>query len=303
MASFHELNLPVAVGDIGNVNLTETVNKVNSLVKLGYEVIAFNILHTFTAKKQNKKKKQKGNQDGGDQVLQFDPRKFVIDVVSHIKPKPKGFKLLSRVTAVLEDQLHVRELQSPYIQSFDILAVRPTNEKLFHQACKEMEVDLISIEMEESRPFRVKFSSVGMASERGIHFEIYYAPAIRSHSTCKQVLRSGIEIVKNSKGKNVILSSNADSYMEMRGPYDIANLGLLFGLTENQARAAISKNCESVVLHAFGRKQTAKSVLSITKLDVTKPSEVQEKEKIHDRCNSSDEESLEPERKKKKSEH
>lgn len=49
-----------------------------------------------------------------------------------------------------------------------------------------------------------------------------------------------------TKGKNLIFSSAAPSVTELRGPYDVANLTTLLGITMERAKAAISKNCRYV---------------------------------------------------------
>ena len=46
-----------------------------------------------------------------------------------------------------------------------------------------------------------------------------------------------------TKGKNLILSSAASSVNEIRGPFDVANLSSLLGVSMERAKAAVSKNC------------------------------------------------------------
>jgi ribonuclease P/MRP protein subunit RPP1 len=50
-------------------------------------------------------------------------------------------------------------------------------------------------------------------------------------------------LVDWTRGKNLIFSSGAPSVNELRGPYDVANLSLLLGLSMERAKVAISKNC------------------------------------------------------------
>jgi len=57
--------------------------------------------------------------------------------------------------------------------------VNPTNEKLFQAACGTFEVDIISLDMSARLPFYLKHSTVGLAVERGIYFELCYGAAIR----------------------------------------------------------------------------------------------------------------------------
>lgn len=50
-------------------------------------------------------------------------------------------------------------------------------------------------------------------------------------------------LVDWTRGKNLIFSSAAPSVNGLRGPYDVANLSSLLGLSMERAKAAISKNC------------------------------------------------------------
>lgn len=50
-------------------------------------------------------------------------------------------------------------------------------------------------------------------------------------------------LVDWTRGKNLILSSGASSVTELRGPYDVANLSSLLGISMERAKAAVSKNC------------------------------------------------------------
>lgn len=53
-------------------------------------------------------------------------------------------------------------------------------------------------------------------------------------------------LVEWTQGKNLIVSSAAPSVLELRGPNDVANLLSLLGLSNECAKATISKNCRFV---------------------------------------------------------
>lgn len=59
-------------------------------------------------------------------------------------------------------------------------------------------------------------------------------------------------LVDWTKGKNLIFSSAAPAITELRGPYDVANLMTLLGITMERAKAAISKNCRYVKCEVSG---------------------------------------------------
>lgn len=69
---------------------------------------------------------------------------------------------------------------------------------------------------------------------------------ISSHLTCSMSCRQ--LLVEWTQGKNLIVSSAAPSVLELRGPNDVANLLLLLGLSNERAKATISKNCRFAFL-------------------------------------------------------
>ncbi|XP_070539901.1 ribonuclease P protein subunit p30-like [Ptychodera flava] len=242
MARFHDLKL--------SAKGTSLKKSVKTLIELGYEVVALNQTVTSLDKKTQ---------------IQKPPPPIELDdaVLSPLKVKAKNFRQLSRLTIVLKDTQTYR-LSSGPVQSFDIVAIQPESEKVFQLACTQLEIDIITLNLAERLPFRVKFHPVKAAIERGIHFEINYAPAVRDSTARRNIISNALSLMSMCKGKNIILSSDAESAMELRGPYDVANLGFLFGMKESQAKDAVSMNCRSVLLHADTRRNTAKAAVSVT---------------------------------------
>ncbi|XP_038045954.1 ribonuclease P protein subunit p30-like [Patiria miniata] len=178
----------------------------------------------------------------------------------------KGFKQLSRVNMVLSEGSETHKLRQDNIQSYDLLAVQPTTEKMFHMACTKLEIDIVCVDMTEKLPFYFKRVAINAAIERGLYFEIPYAPAIRDSTMRKNVLSNAMALITLCRGKNVIITSQATKPLEIRGPHDVANLGLLFGLSEQEAKNAVSTNCRAVLYHAATRRNTIKSVMSLQQI-------------------------------------
>ncbi|TSK14624.1 Ribonuclease P protein subunit p30 [Bagarius yarrelli] len=102
-------------------------------------------------------------------------------------------------------------LPSNEYKNFDILAVYPKSEKLFHAACMMYDVDIICIAATEKQPFHCKRAPINGAIERGVFFEISYTAAIRDSTMKKYTIANAINLVEVCKGKNVILSSAAET--------------------------------------------------------------------------------------------
>lgn len=143
---------------------------------------------------------------------------------------------------------------SALARGYDLVAVQPATERCFQLACGSLEADLISLDLSRRLPFRFKAAHVKAALARGMHFEICVAPALRDAGQRRQLFANALALCRETRGRGVVVSSGARSYMELRGPLDVANLATLFGLTPQQAAAAVSSAPAAVVARAAARR-------------------------------------------------
>ncbi|XP_048843746.1 ribonuclease P protein subunit p30 [Brienomyrus brachyistius] len=241
----------VAFADL-NISNTNDKKKLQSLIEtaahLGYSTVAINHLVEIQPKKQEIAKPKCVSE--------------LFDQFPIVQGTSKPIKVLNRLTLMISDASHFRPTSE--LKSYDIVAVYPKTEKLFHAACMTFDVDIICVAVTEKQPFHFKRPPVFGAIERGVFFEISYASAIKDSTMRRYTISNAINLMETCKGKNVIVSSGAEMPLELRGPYDIANLGLLFGLSEGDAKAAVSTNCRAVLLHGETRK-TALGIIHTTK--------------------------------------
>uniref|UniRef100_A0A3B3QX03 Ribonuclease P/MRP 30 subunit n=1 Tax=Paramormyrops kingsleyae TaxID=1676925 RepID=A0A3B3QX03_9TELE len=66
----------------------------------------------------------------------------------------KPIKVLNRLTLMVSDASHFRPTSE--LKSYDIVAVYPKTEKLFHAACMTFDVDIICVAVTEKQPFHFK---------------------------------------------------------------------------------------------------------------------------------------------------
>uniref|UniRef100_A0AAY5L5A7 Ribonuclease P protein subunit p30 n=1 Tax=Esox lucius TaxID=8010 RepID=A0AAY5L5A7_ESOLU len=191
-------------------------------------------------------------------------RNYILCCFSYVKLIRLPIKVLNRLTIVATDPSHFRP--TAVYKAYDLVAVFPKTEKLFHAACMTFDVDIICVAVSEKLPFYFKRSPVNGAIERGVFFELSYTPAIRDSTMRRYTIANAVSLMETCKGKNVIVTSGAERPLELRGPYDIANLGLLFGLSEQDGKAAVSTNCRAVHLHGETRK-TALGIIHTMKKD------------------------------------
>ncbi|XP_054455236.1 ribonuclease P protein subunit p30 [Anoplopoma fimbria] len=244
MAVFMDLNVLFSAESSSMRSLIQTA------AHLGFSTVAINYVFEPTAKKKQ-------------EIPTPTPINDLMTCLCLRQGRSRPIRVLNRLTVVMSDSSHFRPNAAEY-RHFDLLAVQPTTEKLFHAACMLYDVDIICISVTEKLPFFFKRAPVNGAVERGVVFEVSYSAALRDSTRRRYTIANAVSLMESCKGKNVILSSAAEKPLELRGPYDITNLALLFGLSDGDAKEAVSSTCRSVVLHGETRK-SAGGIISTMK--------------------------------------
>uniref|UniRef100_A0A670HPE5 Ribonuclease P/MRP subunit p30 n=1 Tax=Podarcis muralis TaxID=64176 RepID=A0A670HPE5_PODMU len=167
--------------------------------------------------------------------------------------KSKPIKILSRLTLVVSDPSHCNILRSTStnIKFYDIFAVFPKSGKLFHVACTTLDVDIVCINVTEKLPFYIKRPSVNVAIDRGIYFELIYVPAIKDSTMRRYTVSNALSLMQICRGKVRLKMSRFAPLLFRQNfppPFQLM-LGWLFGLSESNAKAAVSTNGRAVLLH------------------------------------------------------
>lgn len=92
-------------------------------------------------------------------------------------------------------------------------------------------------------------------------FELKYSPLIVDPSERRATITRAQRYHMVGKSKSIIISSEATDRFHIRSPLDIAGLGLLFGLSEEQAKCAISSMSRKVLVAAETRRLGRSPVL------------------------------------------
>ncbi|KAL4420717.1 hypothetical protein ABPG75_010373 [Micractinium tetrahymenae] len=168
---------------------------------------------------------------------------------------PHTVRQLTRINIPVDDPAAAQAAcASAAARGYDLVAVQPGSERLFHMACSSLECDLVSLDLCRRLPYRFKPAAVKAALARGLHFEICLAPALRDAASRRQLFANALALARETRGRGLVLSSGARSYMELRGPLDVINLATLLGLTPQQAAAAVSSAPAAVVARAAARR-------------------------------------------------
>ncbi|EPS44651.1 hypothetical protein H072_1343 [Dactylellina haptotyla CBS 200.50] len=234
---FYDLNVPWTSKDD-----PELAGTIAFLAELGYNAIALN--QTITGKIPAK----------------------IANIANLIPetpfPEQSSIRFLRRVTIVLDDPSQNYGLAS-LSNNFDIVAVRPTDEKLLLQACTSLECDLISLDLSIRHPFHFKYKVLGQAISRGIRFEITYGASINDSTSRRNLLQNAAALIRATKGKGIVISSEARKATLCRAPFDVINLATLWGLNQENGKDAIAKGPRAVMLQAKMKRQSFRGVIDI----------------------------------------
>lgn len=171
--------------------------------------------------------------------------------------------------------------------TYDILAVCPTTEAAFALTCtsltelKPNSIDVISLDFAAAPrlPFILRRSSISAAIQNGAVFEVCYGSLVgvedtyallraganetqqllslssEGRSKARRNLIGGVkDLLRITKGKNVIFSSGVADLLGLRGPADIINLASIFGMQASDAKKTLSSTARSLFQRARTRK-------------------------------------------------
>ena len=177
--------------------------------------------------------------------------------------KPPNVTLLTRLTLTISDTSQNHRL-STLSSSYDLLALRPTNEKSFQLCCGSLDCDIISIDFSQRLPFILKFKTVSSAVQRGVRFEICYSPGIVDGTDARRNVISGAtSLIRATRGRGIIISSEAKTALGLRAPYDVMNLLQVWGLGQERGKEAVCEEANRVVGLAQLRRETYRGVVRI----------------------------------------
>ncbi|TIC26363.1 PHP domain-like protein [Wallemia mellicola] len=175
---------------------------------------------------------------------------------------------LRRLTIELDEgtavSSQISQAASSVFSGYDILAVKVVGPNSFNNACLNMAapspfaINIIQIDLSANTrlPFFFKRNTAGKAISDGAFFEICYGGALDgSNEYGRRNLIAGVkEIVRVTGGKGIIFSSNVKNALHLRSPYDVINLGTVFGINQATAKEALFDNCKALISNAESRR-------------------------------------------------
>ncbi|PVU90439.1 hypothetical protein BB559_004620 [Furculomyces boomerangus] len=286
---FIDLNIPIPQSfntKIPTLNDWDPIIKtINEAKKLGYKTVALNqsVNGKFfpTILDSWKNFPQIPNMSLSWKDPQFDFNKFQSSLV-----------VLRRLTIRISDPSQNYGLTSnnTTLGEYDIVAVAVDNEKTFMTACggNYESIDIISLDVDTRLSFIIKQKAVAMAIEKGYFFELPYNSLLGSGSASesswakKMWLANAMNLVRSSRGKGLVVTSNAPDYFALRMPYDITNLMTITGLNSSLSKLSVTEYPRLCILHSINRRFAQKSAI------IAKPITIDNKSIIDETDDSTD---------------
>lgn len=170
--------------------------------------------------------------------------------------------------------LFMREYSSA-INCFDIVSFCPTtNEALTFAFDLTSNIDVITIDLNNSNDIRITNKQFSMATSRGIYFEFHTAPLFRPVSggasarcVLSQYMNTTFCSTFQSAGKGVVVSSGAVCGWEIRRPLAISVLLSCLGFQPRKmSHHCLTKAPHAVIAHGLSRSKTVHGAAAILQL-------------------------------------
>jgi ribonuclease P/MRP protein subunit RPP1 len=178
--------------------------------------------------------------------------------------------VLRRVTVSFSDPATNLRL-SALAAAYDLVAVRPTTEKAFAACCTTMsstDFSIISMDLSAFLSFHFHPRTTMAAVARGLRFEICYGQAIGATGVEGQRARANFisnvtGLLRATKGRGIVLSSEARSALGLRAPPDVINLLAVWGLGTEKGMEALGVNPRGVVVNEGIARRGFRGVIDI----------------------------------------
>lgn len=167
------------------------------------------------------------------------------------------------MTLTLTDTLQNARLNQLAAQ-YDVLALRPVDERSLQLACGSLDCDIISLDLTQRFPFHFKFKTLSEAIKLGKKFEICYSQGLLGDSMPRRTLISNAtQLIRATRGRGLLISSEAKSAVHCRGPWDAINLAAVWGLGQERGYEAMTKEARSVVVGAQLKRTSYRGVINV----------------------------------------
>lgn len=133
------------------------------------------------------------------------------------------------------------------------------------QLCSgQIDCDIVCLDLTSSRLHQIlRKANLNLPRERGIVFELKLYDLLSSQSSRINAISNGRLLVDKCKAKNLIFSSAARHYLDLRSPADTVNLCALYAIPSHLRKATVYQTAERALKHSQIRKMPVKNAIEI----------------------------------------
>ena len=187
-------------------------------------------------------------------------------ILQRCRQTNRKFRLYSRLNVIVHDNQSLHYLKRAEVQQqFDLLSLQALSREIFLYLLSSTTIQHELIVLDPSDADLLPFPSKLMraAAERGITFELIYSNALRDAIERRNLLAFGRTLAMNifKHGQAIVFGSNAIGSLQLRSPYDMMEIGQLFGFNEEISRKIITENPIDVLSRSFNRRKTVQGTI------------------------------------------
>lgn len=106
------------------------------------------------------------------------------------------------------------------------------------------------------------------AVARGVRIEIGYAAGVGPDAgdggmARRNVIQNATAIIRATKGRGIVISSEAKRALACRGPWDVVNMACVWGLGQERGREALGREARAVVVRAETGRRAFRGVVDV----------------------------------------
>lgn len=183
--------------------------------------------------------------------------------LSLFKEFENKLKIYTRISVMVDDAGQCQHF-AKFQTLFDIIAVIPMNEKSLQSAIANLDIDIISFDLESRLSFYMKHKTLGSAIDKGIFFELNYTNFL-NNSSRSQALSTSKQIIRASRCRGMIVSSGVTNQtpFQCRNFQNLKPILNLLGIDSNRSEKMVQDWPIKVVLNSRLRNKSYKQTVAI----------------------------------------
>ncbi|KAJ4186113.1 Hypothetical protein NCS54_00033000 [Fusarium falciforme] len=175
--------------------------------------------------------------------------------------------ILHRATLPLTDPAASNYRLGSLVAAYDILAIRPLTDKAFQNACLTLDVPIISMDFTQHFQFHFRPKPCMAAVTRGVRFEVCYSQALAADARGRANFISNVtSLVRATRGRGIMISSEAKDALSLRAPADVVNLLNVWGLNSEKGMQGLGAIPRSIVVNEGIKRSGFRGVIDVVEV-------------------------------------